>query len=311
MDNALVTVAILSYRRREALSRTLDSVVTQVYEPLDVVVVDNCSGDDTPDFVRENYPQVRLISLQDNTGTGGRNRGVEAARGELVVMLDNDVSLDSPFEVRKAVNVFERRPDASCLVFKVLEGTTGRIHQRDWCHPRTSASADSSFETWFIAEGACAFRKADFLRVGGYYEPFWIGGEGWDLALRLLDHGRRIYYEPSVRVRHVMSSETRKSWRPYYYYTRNYLWIAARLYPSFRGLRFLAEKLAMLAYFAARTENLWAFARGIAAGLRGLPEIRKTRKPASAVVWRTLEELSRERSSLVSRLRRHWERPLI
>jgi len=312
MDAALVSVSILTYKRRETLIQALDSVRQQSYTPREVVVVDNGSGDGLASFLAENYPEARLVALDENLGGAGRNRGIEAARGEVVVTIDNDLYFDSPFELQKIVTAFEERPQATCIAFKVLESGSGQLHVRDWCHPRSYAQyADTEFETYFIPEGACAFRRDAFLRIGGYYEPFWLGHEGWDLTLRLLDQGGQILYCPWIRIRHQISGETRTSWRPYYFYTRNYLWVAARNYGATDAGFFLTEKLAMMVYFATRTGNLRAFGRGLRDGLRGLPQVWKTRKPLSASTRKRLKELTGDRPGVMARLRRHRQRPLI
>lgn len=311
-NNELVSVVILNYRRREALVQALESVREQSYSNREVVVADNNSGDDLPQFIAEHFPEVRLVALTDNAGCAGRNYGIQAATGSLVVTIDNDLYFDSPFELQKVVNAFSEYPQATCIAFKVLDAASGELHIRDWCHPCNYAEcADSAFETYFIPEGASAFRRKQFLESGGYFEPLWIGHEGWDLALRILDRKGHIVYTPSIRVRHQISGETRTSWRPYYYYTRNYIWIAARNYTLKRALRFLSEKLGMMAYFAIRTRNLKAFGRGIRHGLGGLPKIWSTRRPLASSTWSTLDEFNSERPSVIVRLRRHRGRPLI
>jgi GT2 family glycosyltransferase len=312
MDPSLITVSILNYKRRETLTKALDSVRQQSYMPREVVVVDNGSGDDLAAFLEQNYPEVRLVALTENLGGAGRNRGIEAARGEVVVTIDNDLYFDSPFELQKIVTAFEERPQATCIAFKVLESGSGKLHVRDWCHPRNYAEyADAEFETYFIPEGACAFRRKPFLQIGGYYEPFWLGHEGWDLALRILDQGGQIVYCPSIRVCHQISGETRTSWRPYYFYTRNYIWVSARNYGAVGTALFLPEKLAMMTYFATRTGNLRALFRGLRDGLGGLPKVWKTRKPLAESTWTRLRALTGERPGMLARLRRHRERPLI
>jgi GT2 family glycosyltransferase len=312
MNEVLISVVILNYRRREALVKALQSVQAQSYGTREIVVVDNGSEDDLAQFLIQNFPGVRLVGLDTNAGCEGRNRGVLAAQGSLVVTIDNDLYFDSPFELQKLVNAFNECPEASCIVLKVLQADNGRLHVRDWCHPRSYRDyADTEFETYFIPEGACAFRREHFLEVGGYFGPLWLGHEGWDLALRMLDRGQHIFYRPSIRVWHQILSETRTSWRPYYYYTRNYIWIAARNYSHGRGLWFLAEKIGMMAYFAIRTRNLKAFARGISHGLRGLPLVWKTRRVLSASTWLVLKQLGSRRPSLAVRFNRHRTRPLI
>jgi GT2 family glycosyltransferase len=312
MAGPFVSVVILTYRRREALIQALQSVRAQSYSQQEVVVADNGSGDDLAQFLADHFPEVRFVGLTENGGCVGRNHGIEAARGELVVTIDNDLYFDSPFELQKLVNAFQECPQASCIVFKVLEATSGNLHVRDWCHPYSyTGYADREFETCFIPEGACAFRRNHFLQAGGYFEPLWLGHEGWDLAVRMLDRGMHIFYRPSIRVRHLISSDTRTSWRPYYYYTRNYIWIALRHYSPGRALPYLVEKTGMMTYFAIRTNNLGALGRGIRDGLRGVPAMLKTRKVLSSSTWFMLRELGTNRPGIGERLRRHRARPLV
>jgi GT2 family glycosyltransferase len=313
MDQALVSVAILSYKRRGALAQTLASVEMQSHRPREIIVVDNGSGDDIETFLRQNFPGVCLVPLPYNFGTVARNRGVLQAKGSLVVTLDNDVSFDSAFELQRIVNAFERNPEADCIAFKVLDASGQHLHTRDWCHPRSyERYQDTEFETPFITEGACAFRRERFLRAGGYFEPLFIGHEGWDLALRLLDRGGHIFYNPAIRVRHAaLKDATRTSSRPYYYYTRNYFWVAARNYPFRSAIPFLFKYVGMMAYFSIREVHVGAFVRGIWDGLAGLPKIWPSRKPFSKATRKRIKTMSSERPGLIAAWRRHRERPQI
>jgi GT2 family glycosyltransferase len=287
----------------------LRSVRLQAYGAQEIIVVDNGSGDGIEGFLAAEFPEVRLVALPANVGCAGRNRGVRAARGELVVTIDNDVCFDSPSELQKVRAAFDRDPAASCVAFQVLAGDTGRVHLRDWCHPRSYWEfADKPFETCFITEGACAFRRDHFLRLGGYYEPLWIGHEGWDLSLRMLDAGLKILYRPEIRVRHAMSAETRANGRNYYYYTRNYIWLAFKDYVGGRRWRYAAYHLAMMAWFSLRDRHPGKFLQGFRDGLRGLARLERT--PVSPQGWLRLEEIEADRPGLLMRLKKHYERPL-
>lgn len=310
MSKPLISVVVLNYRRRGELVRTLESLRAQTYEPHEVVVVDNGSGDDTAEFVARSYPEVRVLGLQENLGCGGRNRGVEAARGEYVVMLDNDVRLDSPAELDRVLAAFESHPGDCVLVFKVLHDETGKLHLRDWCHPRSWAEfGDQEFETYYIAEGACAFRRAHFLRLGGYYEPFRIGGEGWDLALRVLNEGGRILYCPEIQVRHSMHHETRGGRRPYYFYTRNSIWTAYKDYAGWRRWQFLSYQMAKMIFFCARPGRMGDFVRGLRDGLAGRRQLVPTL--ISEEGWERLRRVSMHRPNWWTRLKTHWAQPEI
>jgi|SRR5579875_88194 len=310
MSKPVISVVILSYRRRASLVRVLESARAQSYEPREIIVVDNGSGDGLPEFVQRNFPEVHLVALPKNIGCAGRNRGVAAAKGKIVVTIDNDVAFDSSFELEKIRAAFDRLPDADCIVFKVLQGDTGKVHLRDWCHPRSYWDhCDTEFDTCFIPEGACAFRRDSFQESGGYYEPLWIGCEGWDLALRMIDAGMKIVYRPEIRVRHEMSSETRGSGRNFYFYTRNYLWIALKDYSGLRRWNYLAYHWAMMAFFSLRARHPEKFLLGIRDGLLGIKSLERTR--VSRAGWRRVDAITSERPSLALRLKKHRERPLV
>jgi GT2 family glycosyltransferase len=303
--NVLMSVVVLNYKRRDELARTLESIRTQNYEPREVILVDNGSGDGTLEFVRDAFPEVAVLDLGVNAGCAGRNRGVESARGEYVVSLDNDVRFDSPGELRKVAELFQKQPDSSVLVFKILDNDGARLHMRDWCHPREArVYADREFDTYYIAEGACAFRRADFLRLGGYYEPFHIGGEGWDLSLRMIDAGMRIRYCPAIRVRHAMAHETRGARRPYYFYTRNSIWTAYKNYRGWGRTKFLAYTFAKMLYFSIRPSRFIDLVRGLRDGYAGLSTLPRT--AVSNAGWRRLRELGAERPGWYTRLKTHW-----
>lgn len=309
MGNPSVSVVILNYRRRADLLRAIQSCRRQNYSPLEIVVVDNHSEDGTVEHLATEYPEIRTISMRDNSGCAGRNSGVQAAKGEIVITIDNDVFFDSDFEVSKAVRSLEKSA-ANCIVFQVLRADTGRLHVRDWCHPRDYTKfANSSFETCFIAEGASAFYRSDFLSVGGYWPELWIGCEGWDLALRMLDAGMSIVYAPEVRVLHAMSPETRGDGRNYYFYTRNYIWIGRRDYPGWRKFTYVAYHLAMLLWFTLRTGNLDKLLKGLRDGFLRCPVLKPA--PISLVTFHRLSRIMSSRPGIITRVRRHWAKPLI
>lgn len=310
--SSLLSVSVLNYQRRDALLETLATVRAQRYVPREIIVVDNNSHDGTVECVLSNFPEVRIVQLPGNEGTVARNYGVQAAKGEIVVTLDNDVQLASPLELDKIAYAFSVHPEASCIAFKVLDGERQTIAVCAWCHPYPHWTySDTAFETDYISEGACAFRRQAFLDAGGYWGPLWIGHEGWDLGLRLLNRGGHILYDPAVTVRHMHSSQTRPGSRPFYFYTRNYIWIAARNYRASAAVRYLGQKLAMMAWFSARANQLRAFGRGLRDGIVGLPTALRARQALSPAVWKTLKTLESKRPGIISRLRRHRERPLL
>ncbi|HEV2616507.1 MAG TPA: glycosyltransferase family 2 protein [Candidatus Acidoferrales bacterium] len=312
-NSPLISIVILNYKRLDALKRTLKSILCQTYSSREIIVVDNHSEDRAQEVVTEIDPSIRFIALSRNEGScAGRNAGIREADGEILVFLDNDVSFMSPFDLENVIRVFNEHPEVHVLTFKSCQDETGELRLREWCHPKNwNAYADSEFETDFFIEGSSAFRREVFEKTGLYYEPLFIGHEGLDLVLRVLNMSFRVLYAPRIKVIHLAAKETRMADRTFYYYTRNYIWIAYRNYGVGSGLRFLVPKLAMMLYFALRTGMIRHFARGIRDGTSGLPALRPERNPISKSTLRYLAALSKGRPSLAMRFSKHRTAPQV
>jgi GT2 family glycosyltransferase len=312
-DYPLVSVVIVYYRRLDTIEQAIDSALAQDYPNVEIIVVDNHSEDDVKAIVEMRGAAVRLIELPANLGPcGGRNAGIRAARGDFIVFLEDDASYVSPTELTKMMRVWEIHPDIHVLAFQICDPHTGKLRLREWCHPRYWRDfSNREFETNYFGEGAVAFRSEVFRKSGAYFEPLFIGVEGDDLTVRLLNQGFRILYTPEVRVAHRASSNGRVTDRQYYFYTRNYIWIAYKDYRFWDGFKYLLPKLLMMSYFTIRTRNYPLFFRGIRDGIRGLRSLHPHRTPATKDTVRYLAELEKWRPNLVVRLSRHREGPSI
>jgi GT2 family glycosyltransferase len=105
----LVSVIIVNWNGMQYLERCLSSLRNSNYahQKMEIIVVDNNSSDGSVDFVKKLFPDVSLLELDKNYGfTGGNNRGVKVARGELLVFLNNDTLVDENWlvELVKAAN---------------------------------------------------------------------------------------------------------------------------------------------------------------------------------------------------------------
>lgn len=311
MQFPLVSIVILNYKRLTALELTLESVVAQKYANKEIIVVDNHSEEDVATVIRKYGSDIHLIETGKNLGgCGGRNVGIRAAQGEIVITLDNDVSFLSPDAIENVVRRFEENPEYHVLAFQLRDAQTGELRLREWCHPRDWRKfANIPFATHFFVEGAAAYRRYIFDRAGMYFEPLFIYNEGWDLGLRILNQGYRILYTPDIQVRHLMSPETRSMSRQHFLFTRNYIWIAYKDYPVLAGLRFVSFRMLMMGFFALRTGNLLSFFKGVWEGIRGCSEIE--RNPVQRKTLDYIDSLDRARPNLLQRLSRHRAVPQI
>jgi GT2 family glycosyltransferase len=295
------SIAVLNYQRRDALRRALDTARRQRY-PVEILAVDNGSTDGSAEMVRAEFPDVHLVALAENIGAAARNAGVEAAKGDIVFTLDNDVLFTTPDDVERALEVFARHPRAAVVSFAIL-GPDGRLSRRDWCHPRDVESwGDREFLTDYVLEGASACRREAFLAVGH---------EGWDLALRVLDAHWDLVYTPQVRVHHLVDPSVRPSSRIYYTFTRNAVWVALRNYRAGPALASIARDLALMGFAATRAGELAAYRRGLADALRGARPALASRRPLSPATARRLCRIRALKPGVLARIARHVRERLI
>jgi len=272
----LVSFVILTYRRGESVHTLLSQLTQLKDDQLEIIVVDNGSGPETAEAIRRKFPQVKLVVLEENAGVGSRNRGLEIARGEIVITLDDDMVDFSEGALAHLRMRFKADQKLAAINFKVVWPGTDKI--RDWVHRRPPDHCDTSFPTYEITEGAVAWRLSALRQVGFYREDFFISHEGLELALRLLDKNWVIEYDGKVKIGHAHAAAARASWRRYYYDTRNLFAIAVLHMPVWHGFRYLLVGTAAMLVYSLRDRQLAAWGRGFAHGVGKVSYFRKERK---------------------------------
>ncbi len=177
-----VTVIINTKDRAPELRRALDSVHDQ-RAPVEVLVIDDGSTDDTAAMVGELFPTVRVYRQARSVGlVVGRNLAARIAQTPVLVVLDDDVVLDDPGAV---LQVFEdlRAPQIGVVAMPVVDVNPSPTA------PLLPPDHDSVWVTATWRGGAHAVRRDAFLSLGGYRESFFHQGEEADVALRMLDRG--------------------------------------------------------------------------------------------------------------------------
>ena len=217
-----VTVAVLNYNGRALLEIVLPSLAAQEYRDFQMVVVDNCSTDDSLSYLQEHWPAVRVLR------TGAKNIGVAAALNvalrsadtELVALLNNDVELD-PRWLAEMVGALDRNPAAGTAACKLmnywrreeLDGA-GDIFQRDGTATRRGhglldrGQFDDEAFVFAPSAGAAIYRSSVLADVGGFDESFWAYYEDVDWGLRAQLRGHRCRYAPSAVAYHMGSATT-------------------------------------------------------------------------------------------------------
>ncbi len=218
-------------------------------------------------------------------------------------MLDDDVINFDDSDLVALNDMFSSKKDIGAICFKVIDYYTGNIC--NWCHHyEVENYSEKEFITDEISEGAVAFRKEAFIRAGLYPEQFFISHEGVDLCCRLLDIGYKTIYSPKVTVKHFTAKEGRKSWRRYYYDTRNQFFVAARNYPVGFGLKYLVKGQAMMMIYSIRDGFLKYYLKGVFDGISMLKDVFRERKRLSNDTMAALKKIAQFRPSLAYMLRK-------
>jgi GT2 family glycosyltransferase len=215
----VVTLAVLSYDGRQLLEMSLPAIFEQTYRDFEVLVLDNGSSDGTADWLREQWPQVRVVALPQNVGvTAALNVCVTEARGAFVMLLNNDVELTSTC-LQSLVESLVEHPEAGSaapklLDFKdrgVLDGagdilTWAGFPGRRGHGERDSGQYDRPQEIFGACGGAALYRRSAFDLVGLFDADFFAFYEDTDWALRAQLAGLSCRYVPSAVAFHMGSA---------------------------------------------------------------------------------------------------------
>lgn len=209
-----VSYLVICYNRKSDVRACVRSILAQQYPDVEIIVIDNASTDGTDDMFRQDFSdtQVHYFKMTENLGvSGGRNAALERAAGHVLVTIDDDAVLVDDNTTELLVDRFAAEPDLGAIAFRIEDFHTGEIQRMFFPDKDKSRDPDEEFETtWFIGAGHAIPRKV-YDQIGVYrdYRPY--GSEEFDLALRVIDHGYRIVYDPRMRVRH---KETRTARLP-------------------------------------------------------------------------------------------------
>ena len=89
-----VSIVIVNYNGKDLLKTAIDSINKQTKENYEIILVDNNSTDDSIDFIRKNYKNVRIVQNKENEGYVGINPAIKHCKGKYIFFANNDLSLD-------------------------------------------------------------------------------------------------------------------------------------------------------------------------------------------------------------------------
>jgi len=276
-----VTVISLTYNRRENLRELLSALRCQTYESFEVIVVDNASSDGTVEMVKRQYPEVRLIQAPDNLRNYSYNLGVEAARGEYLLLMDDDGQPSSRSWISQVVARFRADRELGVVACTVRMRDTGRIaHDNPQFVPQPDEFGGYPCPA-YNGTGAGLRRRA-VQAVGPMYPaPFFHIYIELHLCTRLMEAGWKVRYFPKIEVFHSRSSSDPPA-NLGYYGLRNYYWYVWTLYPRSMAWRETAHQIGYnLRCLFKRQVRLGLLGRALWDATRDVSEARKCRQAVS------------------------------
>jgi len=278
----------------------------------EIVFVDNASDDDSVMLVRQRFPQVRLVELDENLGfAGGNNAGARVAVGRYLAFLNNDTCAD-PSWLCALRHAIEEAPSVGFVTSRivymhdpsVIDSAGDCVTRVGGAFKRGHGEPSELFaepRDVFAASGAaCLFRREVFEAAGGFDEDFFLSHEDVDLSYRIQLLGHRCRYVPEALVRHVGSATIgRMSQKAVFYGQRNLEWLYLQNTPWPLLLRTLSGHLiydvaagvylGLVGRGGAFLRGKWAALMGVGLAWRKRRVIQRSRRTSSQAIWEQLE----------------------
>lgn len=259
----MVAVIIVNWNGKKLLKNCLEALAVQTFKDFQTFLVDNGSVDGSVEFIQENYPWVKIISLKENTGFAkGNNIGIAKAledeKTEYIVTINNDTAADE-FFLERLVASAKENPLAGSVAPKVkyfyeenLIDSVGVLVHRDGGGVNRGnkdvdqGQLDKKEEIFGVCAGAALYRRKALEEVaenGEFFdELFFAYFEDLDLAWRLRLFGWTAVSCPEAIIKHIHSA-TGISYSPFkaYHVNRNRFFLILKNFP----FRFMLYALAI------------------------------------------------------------------
>jgi len=255
-----VSVIVVNWNGHEYLRDCFSSLRKSDYpeDRLELICVDNGSIDQSQALLAQEFSDVRLVQLPENLGfTGANAAGVDAATGDVVLFLNNDMRVE-PETVRRLVDALDDR--YACIAARVLSWDGKRIDfvggtstfeafgvQERYGKPNATEYLGGG-ETFFANGGAFAITRAAYQAAGGFDPSFFAYYDDVDLGWRVRAAGYdiRTALDAVVYHRHGGTSRRYPDGQKQYLMQRNALWTVLKNYEA-RSLRRVLPAALLLA----------------------------------------------------------------
>jgi GT2 family glycosyltransferase len=227
MGSIQLSVIIVNYNGLHYLDACFASIAKQLYGiNHEIVLIDNKSTDGSCAYIKQNYPEVVLIESPDNLGFGkGNNAAVKMARGQYVLLLNNDTVLQSHLD--PAVKMLENNNDIGALGINMLNGAGAylkpggnfpsplnlfRIKNMFWLGAEFKSGIFTKpfYDIDWLGGSFMLLPKKVYEYVGGFDEDYFMYVEDVDLCKKISNAGYRRVFMPQLSYIHFVGYTSSK-----------------------------------------------------------------------------------------------------
>ncbi len=303
-----LAIVILNWNGRSLLEKFLPSVVKFSKNDADIYVADNNSTDDSISFLKNNYPEVKIIHNDINGGYAkGYNDALKHVKADIYALVNSDIEVTNDW-LKPVIQQFEKNNKTVVVQPKLLDfknkskfeyaGAAGGFVDfmgypyckgRIFMHLENDMNQYNDVSDIFWASGACFFIKSDiFHQLKGFDEDYFAHQEEIDLCWRIQNEGLNIQYVGTSTVYHI-GGATLKETNPHKTYLnfRNSLFTIAKNVPKrFVFLvvlfRLILDAIAGIKFMIElRPIHTWAILKAHFSFYKNLPKMIRKRKSIS------------------------------
>lgn len=288
---ALASIIVPNYNGVRHFPALFDALSRQRYRNFEVILVDDASTDQSLQWlenIRQDFPAaIQIVRNTNNLGFAAScNRGIAAAQGEWIVLLNNDTQPEVGW-LEALMQTVVAHPEIGMVASKMLFAHDPSIVNSagiamdwagiawDWRGGEIDDPTElETCEIFGPCGGAALYSRRMLDEIGGFDEDFFMYLEDVDLAWRAQLAGWKCLFQPLARVIHAHSASLGESSpRKSFLLGRNKIWTIVKNYPTPRLYRYLPIIIGydlMATLYGALLRRNFALARGRLAALQGL-----------------------------------------
>jgi len=305
-----IAVVILNWNGKNFLEKFLPNVIEHSADVAEVIVADNASTDDSVNFLKQHFSEIRLIQNAENGGfSKGYNDALKHVDADYFVLLNSDIEVTKNW-IQPVIDLMESNPEIAvcqpkirsydeCEKFEYAGAAGGFIDRFGYpfCRGRIFDTLEIDRGQYddvcevFWATGAAMFVKASvYKEFGGLDEDFFAHMEEIDFCWRVKNAGYKVMYCPNSTVYHVGGGTLPKqsARKTYLNFRNNLSLIYKNSYSTERFfilfVRFFLDVIAALKFLLeGNFKDAFMVFRAYAHFIRRFPQIRKKRKKQTTI----------------------------